>query len=101
MSDTEYTPTTDDIREYVTYGDPKPWEAPSAETRERESRRKAAFDRWLAAHDAELNARVRAEALEQAADEIRAVLDGGRTLGGASDDWLRSRAAAIREAGKQ
>lgn len=50
----EYTPSTDEIREYLMVGDPKPWEAPSPEVDAREARRGAAFDRWLAAHDEEV-----------------------------------------------
>ena len=53
--DTEYTPTTAEIREYVEVGgEPRPWEP------ER-------FDRRLAAHDAE----VAAKALEDVLEIIR------------------------------
>lgn len=51
---TEYTPTTEEVREYVEVGgQPRPWEAPDDEA---DGRRAAAFDRWLAAHDAEVAA---------------------------------------------
>lgn len=53
-NDTEYTPTTDEIREYVEVGgEPRPWESPS----EKDAARAAAFDRWLAAHDREVAAK--------------------------------------------
>jgi flavin-dependent dehydrogenase len=43
---TEYTPTTEDIREYVAGGDYQPWEPPDPK---QYALREAAFDRWLAA----------------------------------------------------
>lgn len=52
MSDSGYTPSMEEIREYVIVGDPKPWEAPSGEVDARERRRGEAFDRAIAAHDA-------------------------------------------------
>lgn len=53
MSD--YTPTTEEIREYVeTGGEPRPWVELDAAEEAREKARGEAFDRWLAAHDAEL-----------------------------------------------
>lgn len=57
----EYVPTTEEIREYVEIGgEQRPWEEP---TPEKDAARAAAFDRWLAAHDAEVLA-VRSEALD-------------------------------------
>ena len=47
----EYTPTTEEIREYVEVGDTKLWESPSPEVDARERRRGAAFDRWITEHD--------------------------------------------------
>tara|TARA_R110002124_G_scaffold163088_1_gene330401 strand:- start:2864 stop:3166 length:303 start_codon:yes stop_codon:yes gene_type:complete len=68
MSDTEYTPTIEVIREYVMVGDPKPWEAPSPEVDERERRRGEAFDRALAAHDREVAAKAWDEGLDAGRD---------------------------------
>lgn len=80
--DTEYTPTTAEIREYVEVGgEPRPWEPVTEESDALDARRAAAFDRWLAAHDRE----VAAKALEDAAnDEARR-------------KYLYDRAARIRE----
>src|SRR3546814_10810382 len=51
----EYTPTTAEIREYVEVGgEPRPWEEITPETESKEAARAAAFDRWLAAHDAQV-----------------------------------------------
>lgn len=50
--------------------------------------RLAAFDRWLAAHDARV--------LKEAADEMQDVFGSGRTLGMPSDMWLRGRASRLR-----
>jgi len=48
----EYTPTTDEIRDYVEAGgDPKPWLPPTPEL---DAKRAAAFDRWLSAREAEI-----------------------------------------------
>ncbi|MFJ2506308.1 hypothetical protein [Microbacterium sp. NPDC087592] len=58
----EYAPTTEEIREYVeTGGEPRPWVALDEAEKSREQARAAAFDRWLAARDAE----VRAEAWDE------------------------------------
>lgn len=66
--DTEYTPTTAEIREYVEVGgEPRPWEPVTEESDALDARRAAAFDRWLAAHDRE----VAAKALEDAARAAR------------------------------
>lgn len=49
-----YTPTTEEIREYVEVGGDSPqWAVVDAEL---DSRRAAAFDRWLTAHDEQLRA---------------------------------------------
>lgn len=55
----EYTPTTEEIREYVTQGgDPRPWVSPDDPEEVRLSAgRAAAFDRWLAARDREVAAK--------------------------------------------
>ena len=60
MSD--YTPTTEEIREYVeTGGEPRPWVELDEAEEAREKARGEAFDRWLAVHDAEVRAGVVAE----------------------------------------
>jgi len=47
----EYVPTTEEIRDYVEVGgEPRPWMPPEPT---KDAARAAAFDRWLAAHDAE------------------------------------------------
>jgi hypothetical protein len=52
-----YTPTTDEVRaQYADFGN-----------RSRTNESRAAFNRWMAAHDAELTERVRRETLEEAA----------------------------------
>lgn len=53
MSTEEYTPTTDEVREYVTEGgEPRPWVSPDDESENGQaSARGRAFDRWLAQHD--------------------------------------------------
>lgn len=56
-----HAPTTDEIREYVAYGDWGTEEYPVEE-----------FDRWLAKHDAEVERTAAAIALEQAADKFAA-----------------------------
>jgi len=46
-----YTPTTEEIRDYVEVGgEPRPWMPPEPA---KDAARASAFDRWLAAHDAE------------------------------------------------
>lgn len=63
----EYTPTTEEMREYVEMGgQPTPWLPPTPEA---DAARAAAFDRWLAAHDASL------EAVARKLDELRALTD--------------------------
>ena len=59
MSD-DYTPTTDVVRDAVTF--------PRRRLGEPRDMTEAAFDRWLAAHDAEIR--------EQTLAPIRAALDG-------------------------
>ncbi len=62
MSGEQHVPTTEEIREYVAVGgEPRLWEAPDAEADER---RATAFDRWLAAHDAEVRALPDRETIE-------------------------------------
>lgn len=75
----EYTPTTGNVRSVFAY----------AGAGQSERRRREAFDRWLAAHDAEVAART----LREAAD---AHLSEYGTWGGASQGaWLRARADQI------
>ena len=88
--DTEYTPTTAEIREYVEVGgEPRPWEPVTEESDALDARRAAAFDRWLAAHDGVVAAR----ALEDAADAFES--DDLYADGAAA--YIRARAARIRE----
>ena len=57
MTDQPYTPTTEEIRDYVEMGgEPRPWEPPTPEGEALEIKRREAFDRWLAAHDAAIEA---------------------------------------------
>jgi len=59
MSTDDYTPTTEEMRDYVSIGgEPQPWNPPS---RALDDARAAAFDRWLAAHDAEVTEALRTE----------------------------------------
>ena len=52
----EYTPTTQQVRRYWQYG-ANAWSAASADDRDPVGQRFGAqFDRWLAAHDAEVKA---------------------------------------------
>lgn len=60
---TEYTPTDDEVREDFAY----PWEG----FKQDRAGRLAAFDRWLAAHDA----RVRRDAEREALDELASDFD--------------------------
>lgn len=90
MSD-EYTPTTDEVQDYYVHGqfaDPEMSEQEHVE----------AFNRWLAAHDAEVVREAGARALEDAADAFRSGQITGMFMG--RDDyskaWLRARAAEIR-----
>lgn len=58
----DYTPTTAEIREYVeTGGEPRPWVELDEAEEALERARGEAFDRWLATHDAEVQAQVVAE----------------------------------------
>lgn len=58
----EYTPTTEEIREYVeTGGEPRPWVELDDTEKALEKARSEAFDRWLAAHDAEVRASVESD----------------------------------------
>ena len=78
----EYVPTDEEIREYVEVGgEPQPWLPYEPE---KDAARAAAFDRWLADHDA----RVKADALE---DLVR---DGIPDFD--VDDWVLARAAELR-----
>ncbi len=68
----EYVPTTDEVRDFVEMGgDPHPWALPDPEA---DRARAEAFDRWLAAHDAEVSEaaerRGAIKALRDAADAI-------------------------------
>ena len=83
----EYTPTTEEIREYVEVGDPKPWESPSPEVDERERRRGEAFDRWLAAHDREVAAKALRDAAERYNAETHPESDSWNPLTAGSDDF--------------
>ena len=66
----EYTPTTDEIREYIeTGGEPRPWVELDEAEKAREKARVAAFDRWLAAHDAEKDETIAELRLELAKQE--------------------------------
>ena len=57
MTDQPHTPTTEEIRDYVEMGgEPRPWEPPTPEGEALEIKRREAFDRWLAAHDAAIEA---------------------------------------------
>ena len=97
MSD--YTPTTDEVRDaYVDTG----WAADGSLSDPRDPDE---FDRWLAAHDAE----VRAQALREAADELD--LPGSTATGYYASEqdsgyrdaerdakqWLRARAEQTKE----
>lgn len=96
MSDTEYTPSIEQLRETYRLSD-----ADKADLPELDWSRIVtveAFDRALAAHDAELTARVRAEQRETDAQIAEA-----KTIGWNHDydNGCFDAAAAIREAGKQ
>lgn len=73
-----YTPTTDEIRDYVMVGgEPQPWLPPTPDI---DATRAAAFDRWLAAHDAETllaltESRARFGDMEQRALAAEAVIE--------------------------
>lgn len=67
----EYTPTTDEIREYIeTGGEPRPWVELDEAEKAREKARVAAFDRWLAAHDSEVRARALVQGFREGVDFI-------------------------------
>ncbi|MDQ0726831.1 hypothetical protein [Microbacterium sp. W4I20] len=92
----DYTPSTEEIREYVeTGGEPRPWVELDEAEEALEKSRGEAFDRWLAAHDRE----VAATSIEKAiTDAPRAEIHVG------PNDWreattiafLQHRANAIR-----
>lgn len=66
MSEDEYTPTTEEIREYVEIGgEPRPWEPPN---RAMDDKRAAAFDRWLAQTIATETEALRAEVAQMGTD---------------------------------
>jgi len=72
----EYTPTTEEIRDYVEVGgEPQPWMPPDDD---KDAARAAAFDRWLAAHDAE----IRRDQAETIIEWIE-----GKNLGGVYPDF--------------
>lgn len=68
----EYTPTTDEIREYIEAGgEPRFWDTSRRIGREgKEAARAAAFDRWLAARDREN----RAIGWDEAVDHVEPAL---------------------------
>lgn len=86
----EYTPTTDEVQDYYVHGqfaDPEMSEQEHVE----------AFNRWLAAHDAEVGRAAAARALEEAASDWAADPDA---WGDNEKDYrneLRARAAELRE----
>lgn len=92
MSD--YTPTTDDVR--------MGWADLRAETVQEGLLAEAEFDRWLAQHDAEIQAQALRDAEDnwqggewadapRRADRIQERLANGKHVG----DWLRRRAARL------
>ena len=90
MTEQEYTPTTEEV-----------WVPDDSDVFHAASRYLSHDDlaRWLAEHDRQ----VRAEALEQAADAVRAFGGLGSEASGHTStysvrNWLRARAQAIREA---
>lgn len=91
----EYTPTTEEIREYVeTGGEPRPWVALDDAEKSREQARVAAFDRWLAAHDAEVRAGVVAEepaSTDTFEDGYQAAIADVRWLADARDRYVDER----------
>ena len=109
-----YTPTTATIRaEYA--GRVEAWEMTYAEQEAARAEEVVEFDRWLAAHDAE----VAAQALSEAADRIHVSLQqahkrAGRTLDPMfsqydqglwrgyknAENWLRARANRIEQGGQ-
>ena len=73
MTDQPYTPTTEEIRDYVEMGgEPRPWEPPTPEGEALEIKRREAFDRWLAAHDAAIEAAAEQRGAER---ELREIAD--------------------------
>ena len=96
MSD-EYTPTVDEVRDAwidarIGYGFDR------ENIHDREERLHAAFDRFMAAHDAE----VKAEALREAADDIKlgdwshhGNVDDVSNAEAEASTWLMARAAAL------
>ena len=87
---TDYTPTTEEVREYVSIGgEYRPWDAPDSS---KEKAREAAFDRWLADRDR----KIAAEALRDAANDTHRMWcqeDG-------PSDWLDARADRIEQGGE-
>lgn len=89
--DADWIPTTEDLREYVEVGgEARPWEA---STPDMDAARAAAFDRWLAAHDAEVRAE-QAEKDTQIAED-RMIRSNAPIYG---DDPIRFIASASRGA---
>ncbi|WP_019148799.1 hypothetical protein [Timonella senegalensis] len=87
-----YTPTTKQVREWYTHRNGEGFYAKRLRSRAQE------FDRWLAEHDRE----VKAQALEEAADDVWAQF--GPTVMGPGDlddvyfpEWLRARAQQLKE----
>ena len=109
-----YKPTTATIRaEYA--GRVEAWEMTYAEQEAARAEEVVEFDRWLRAHDAE----VRAQALREAADEIRVSMQQAHKRAGRpldpmfsqcdqgllvgyknAENWLRARANRIEQGGQ-
>lgn len=86
---TEYTPVLEEVRDR--YQDGRIWDGPAYDDENDMDAPRREFDRWLAAHDAE----VAAKALEDAADEAETATESRGSLLWAM--WLTARAAALRE----
>jgi hypothetical protein len=82
----EYTPTTQEIREYVEVGgEPRPWEEITAQSEAKDAARAAAFDRWLVAHDAEVIAGYSKP--READTDTAALIASARTAAGALEEY--------------
>lgn len=83
---TDYTPTTDEVRAVSTGGNP--WQ-------------EARFDRWLAAHDREVAARVLRDAADALAEFAVETYPEDVFLGPGEDDYAAINALLLRERGHQ
>ena len=97
----EYTPTTEHIRQYYSHFPPGRF---SDYGTVREDRARAEFDRWIAAHDAEVEKAVRdrvADEIDAEADEIDAAFASSGLLGELEDETrgMRKAAKVAREGG--